>query len=465
MRCRRIQDRLGLYALGGLAPAERERVESHLADCAACRSAAEQYGSIVGQIRGELTAATPEPVLPDALWPAVRSEIARARTVRWRHRAVAAASLAALALVAFLVGGRWWGAAGGSATNPIDPDAATQRWRCEGLRTEPRSSAFGFLVRGSTIFALRGETERASAAAIDSRSGRTLWQSSVPCIGYLTADDSRVFCLASGTGGSLDLVALSAADGEPLWRTAQAGHRPASALTPCPAVPVDGQRVCWVVGNMLSMLDARTGEAIWTESVPGETVLSCPALDGSRLFVAGPAALHCLSAESGGTLWRREIPAALAGRERPLLALAGERAYLLQTSPVSRSALCCMDLESGRIVWDREVPWTHRLLMADGVALLRGQELAAFDALTGEPLWRRESGGCGPLNAQEGLVYFVDSSDNGRICALRTRNGRPAWEIAGMASCDAFARVRDTGYVKTRQGTLQAISLAGLVES
>jgi anti-sigma-K factor RskA len=56
-----VDELLGLYALGGLEPDERERVEAHLAGCASCRREAEAMRSVADVVAQSVRPAPPPP--------------------------------------------------------------------------------------------------------------------------------------------------------------------------------------------------------------------------------------------------------------------------------------------------------------------------------------------------------------------------------------------------------------------
>jgi len=58
IRCSRVISTLGEYADGSLSPADRARVESHLASCASCARDAKEYLEII-QLAGALPTLNP----------------------------------------------------------------------------------------------------------------------------------------------------------------------------------------------------------------------------------------------------------------------------------------------------------------------------------------------------------------------------------------------------------------------
>jgi anti-sigma factor RsiW len=86
-------ERVTGYVDGALAPAEREIIERHLAECADCRAQAE----FERDLRRRL-AALPRPVVPEALQARVRAGLRPSRVSAWRVLLPMAAVLALLAL-------------------------------------------------------------------------------------------------------------------------------------------------------------------------------------------------------------------------------------------------------------------------------------------------------------------------------------------------------------------------------
>jgi outer membrane protein assembly factor BamB len=177
------------------------------------------------------------------------------------------------------------------------------------------------------------------------------------------------------------------------------------------------------------------------------------------VLVASPQNVTCLALKDGRQKWREELPEKLRGQVRPLLALSGRQAYLVQRDYMQPGRLCSMDLDTRRVAWHRQVERPSDLLARGGVVCLRGQDVVAYDAASGSVLWNRRAGGCSPLTASDGVVHFVDSTGKGRLLGVDLASGRTAWEVDGVRSCDAFIRSKGTGYVKTRGGTLHAFQM------
>lgn len=97
---------LGAYVLGALDPAERGRVDAHLADCDSCRDELASFAALPGLLSRasiaevELVPDPPRPELLQRLLTAVASERRRGRRVRWLSAVAAAVIVVAAASVA-----------------------------------------------------------------------------------------------------------------------------------------------------------------------------------------------------------------------------------------------------------------------------------------------------------------------------------------------------------------------------
>jgi len=452
MKCQAIQDDLELFALGDLAPERRAEIEAHLAECPDCRATVEAYRRLLGEIEQTSDTGEPRRGFEPSLRQAVAGEIRTQRRWRYARRAMAAASAAA-ALVLLSV--TWSSLRSQQPAKPrID---APERWRYTTDWESSASPSDGIVVQDGRVYALQREPSGAHVAAVDRDTGARRWRSTVHSIGYLAADGERVFGLAQANPGTLDLVALDARSGAMLWRCAQ--PKPRRGQSPCRPVALGDGRVGWANRGTILMLDAATGAACWTRTIADEGMLSAGVIDGPRLYVASQQALHCLDPQSGVTVWRQRFASVVASRQRPMLAVDSERAYVARPRLAGRSPLLCLDLRSRQWLWERKLASVRSLLAAAGGVYLRGPEVLALDGRTGKPMWACAAGGCSPLTACDGLIHFVDTNRYGRLIAVEQRTGERAWEIAGLRSCCAFAKRGNTGYVKTQDGDLHAIAL------
>jgi len=452
MNCRQVRDQLALWATGDVTPAQRRRLDAHLASCPACREAAEEYRAAVARVRAS---AAPTAVRAEAL-ERVRSAGAAAiraerRRTGLRRGIRLGAALAATVLVGVGIG-YLADALSGPATGP-DPSA--ERWRYAGMEAERASPAENVVVRGDRLYAVRWVSAGGAVVAIDTAVGEPVWESPLARPGYLVVDGGRVYCVTSGEGGPA-LVALGTADGRPAWRYRAGSHGVALWLSP--PVPLAGGRVAWTVGPTVHVLDAATGRSAWTRALP-EGPLSAVVVAGEDLLVAGRGALYGLDPASGRERWRTPYGAPLAPTAAPLLAVGGPRTYVAGAERGIGGRLLCLDGRGRRLLWTRRVPRPRHLLATVDRVYLRCEDVHALDEASGEPIWTCRADGCGPLTCTDGLIRFVDTGRAGRLMAVDRHTGRTAWEMPGLRSCGAFVAAGDTGYVRTWDGVVHAIAL------
>ena len=474
MLCQEAAENIELFVLGELAPARQAEMEAHLARCADCRAAASECRRLVGAIRLAADERGPSRAFASAVRSAVAAGIqAERRRLRVRRMAVAVGSAVALLVVGLAVwrlrrvpseaepradGARETAVGSEEAARSV-PGPGEEKWRYENARAVPTSIADGIVVRGTSMFLLRNDEAGPRVVAIDAATGAARWRSACASLGYLAADRARVYCLVSARRRTLELAALSGADGKTLWRYRP--DAPGRFLSPCRPMPVRGDRVCWTARRAVHMLDARTGRPVWTREIPDEGRISCAVVRGDDLYVVTGKKLHCLRADSGSQSWTQGLQEPAVCAERPLLALAGQRLYAVQTRLGHDSRLLCMALATRRLHWTRKVPWARSLLAAKDAVYLRSGQILALDARDGKKLWACAAAGCGPLTLVDGRVHFVDAGEPGRLVALDQRTGHKAWEMPGILSCDAFTKVGSTGYIKTQDGTVHALAMGG----
>jgi len=445
MNCNEARENLELFVLGELPPAQEAELEEHLQECLDCRAAEKEYRGLVGEIRREAGRTAVRPELERNLRETLRAgAMGERRKSRIRRKTLAVAPLAALLLAAWIL--RW--PPGGGGLGP-------ERWHYRGAWAAPASRADGIVVEGSRMYFLRERSPGSRVTAVHASTGELLWESEFPSLGFLAADGKRVFCLASPHPGELHLVALEGESGNELWRHREERSRRLQSL--CHPTLLSSHRVCWTNRDTIHLLDAKTGAPIWSRSIPGEGSLSRPAVRSESLLVASRKRLYCLEIDTGAPTWSKDLDGN-PSPSRPLLAVGGEKLYCLQRR-IPGAELYCMDLGTLTLSWKRRVPAARSLLATGKGIYLRGQRILALDERTGKPLWDHAADGCGPLSFMDGLIHFVDSTRNGRLVAVEERTGEEAWEIAGIQSCDAFRRIGDTGYIKTRDGIVHALLL------
>jgi outer membrane protein assembly factor BamB len=442
MNCDVAHDRIELYVLGELTAEDAGEVRSHLAECNDCRAVEAETRSLLNELAAGRSAREASEELAAVVRAAGRAALAASRRRRWT---AIAASVAAVLMIGLGVWAAW----------PAE-EGASERWQYRGAQAAPTSMADDVLVQGSTLYLLHGQKIGAGVTAVDSVTGQTRWQSEAPSIGFLAADADRVYALTALRPGALNLVALSAKDGTPLWRYEQSGLNPRRDA--CRPVPLGGGAVCWTTGSTVHMIDAKTGERKWTRALAESCRVSRAAVKDGNLYAACRKKLHCLDAATGEPLWAKSLDIDAPGGRRPILALGDDRIYV--GLPRGKgTTLLCLDAADRRRVWQKDLAKVQHLLSADGILYVRADGVVALDGRSGNPLWRYAAQGCGPMTRNEGLLHFADAREGGRLVAVNERTGEEAWLVAGLRSCNGFVRLGGTGYIKTLDGVVHAIAL------
>jgi len=456
MDCARIRDHLALDATGDLSEAESARVRAHLARCPRCRAAADEVRRTVEAVRAAAEPTTVRTGAVARLRQVAGAEIRAARRRMWALRGVRlAAGLAATVVLGMAIGYLVRGGAEGQGT--LDP--LLERWRYEGGATERTSPAEGVVVRDHLVYFVRRVETVGTVVAVDTATGEPVWESHVPAVGYLAADDARIYCVANAPGRGLELVALDAADGGTAWRFCGLAGGRGLALRPTRPVAMPSGRVGWTVGSTVHLIEADTGAAVWSRTMPGEGPLSEAAATDDGILVASCRALYGLKASTGEAAWRAALPKRLAATVAPLLAVAGSRVYVAGAEAGQGGRLLCLADHGQRVLWSREVPMPRHLVATAAGVVLRGTDVRALDQASGEAIWTCRADGCGPITCDHGLVQFVDSGRDGRLVAIDERTGETAWAIGGLQSCGVFQTAGDTGFVKTWDGVVHAVVL------
>ena len=459
MTCDEIRPHIELFVLAGLDPAAEAAVREHLAVCPGCR----QVELECRQIVGELKRAAPQPPVREgfvaSLRQAVAGEVRAERRRAGRRRIVPAAAAAAAAVLAAV--GVWRALPtaddGPQAPTPGPPAAVgAEQWRHVGASAEPTSSADSVVVHGGSMYFLRSRRGGERVAAIDLASGRPRWESPADSIGYLSADDSRVYCLAAGGRRRIELLSMDASSGALRWR--YGWDRTDLLSPPSRPVPLGGGRIAWAADGTVHVIDASTGRAVWRQTVADGSPVSEVAGDKACLYVAAPGSLCCLDGDSGRPVWRMEVSPG-DGRRRPLLALNGDTAYLAMLTRAGTGVLESVDLPSRQVRWRVPVGDVRHILATAAGVFVRGGDVRAYGAHSGQRLWARPVAGCGPMTVHRELLYLVDSGGDGRLLALDQAGGGEAWRMEGVRSCDGLRRVGRIGYVKTQDGVIHAIAL------
>jgi outer membrane protein assembly factor BamB len=261
-------------------------------------------------------------------------------------------------------------------------------------------------------------------------------------------------------------LTLRAGGPRQVW-TGQVGHGHGS-------MAVVGGRLFVVAGgpqNNLVCLDARTGQKVWSQTVPIHHGNSTPAVEGGKVYLLGSldvwppnsiANAYCFDASTGKELWKRDLPPP-----------EGVREYGHAGSPVVWEDLVLFNAGGGVALKKAtgEPAWSHAgfaglatpvLFQRQGrmaVAIFGGDKLIARDARSGQQLWSIPWKTQLAVNACDPVLFdnkvFI-CSDYGRGRALYDVSAQPRmiWEFperSGHAYSSGFAhQARLYGFTATQ---------------
>ena len=294
-----------------------------------------------------------------------------------------------------------WTQTNGVATHNLGhlagPVSLSQVWSTNaGRGTSDRAAITSApIVLGGTIYALDAE---AIMSAYSAGSGGRNWQVDLSPVsekgqegfgGGLAADGDRIFA-ATGFG---EIVAVSAASGEILWRQSfGAPFRSAPAAA-------NGLVVAVTRDNRAVGLDAADGRVRWrlpaASSDAGLLGGASPAIAG-RLVVLPFASGELVGVE--GRSGRRIWSAVLSGGRRGLA-----RAAITDVTgdPVIVGPFIIAANQSGRML--------------------------AIDGRAGRRVWTRNIGSPGPIWAAGDSIFLV--SDDAQVMRISARDGRTMWSV------------------------------------
>ncbi len=310
--------------------------------------------------------------------------------------------------------------------------------------------------------------------AFDRQDGRLRWQFS-PAEGVwhesLVADASHAFI--AGRDGVL--YALNLADGQVAW------SRPLQADMPFPIVVfgdslyltsttlyADLAQGVQAGGATLWALEAASGDVLWSFRTP-DYVFQSPFRLGARVYVGGTYSreesvdeggwmhLYALNAEDGTQVWRYD---STDGFIKTIYATEQYVAYIAYTDFV-----VVLDAVSGEELWRRDTGNWVPALVGSGNTVWFGSantKVHAWDLSSSESVWTYDLGN-GSFNyamhapvLMERRVYVL--TQRGDIVALRRDTGALLWEFSTGNTVQTGLTVTPDGwlYLGTEHGMLQA---------
>jgi outer membrane protein assembly factor BamB len=363
--------------------------------------------------------------------------------------------------------GRWAGYGSGPendaatfASGPDDPELAWRYATCDTLldRCSP------LLADGRVFVSHRKD---GGTRALDASTGEQLWTSEAtgPSVGQAYADGT----LYAANG---DLFAFDGADGSVEWRFTpvpeegpEEGPGDVSPNVHAPAVAEDGTVFVAAVAEAIWQfaLDAANGSRLWERRLADSRLPFVTAVGPEAVFAVGTETeLLALDRETGEVRWTREFENRVAAA-----AVAGDRLYVTTDGVLHALSL---DGRPRYTIPTGVQPWP---VAADGERLYvtdRTLILAAFDAETGEKLWRAEDvSEPGKPVVGESTVYVgdVEFPDDGSpqavIHAVDKATGDSEWqfETRGRSGEDDRRYFGTKEQIAVGDGTLYATTGAG----
>ena len=240
--------------------------------------------------------------------------------------------------------------------------------------------------------------------------------------------DGRVIVQADIYQGSF-LAAWDLETGEEAWRTERDEIPSWSTPTILPGGP-DGPDEIVTNGKTVRGYDAATGEELWTLGPNSEIVVGTPVVAGGLAYVTGgyPPARPIYAVRPGG---RGDLSLAEGERTSPHLAWSEERGGTYTPTPIVYEGILYLLNNNGR--------------------------LAAYDAATGESIYRQRVGGGGSftsspiaadgrlfITSEEGTTWVVRA---GRVYAELAENPLGEIVMSTPAASDGLLVVRGMRHV------------------
>jgi outer membrane protein assembly factor BamB len=254
------------------------------------------------------------------------------------------------------------------------------------------------------------------------------------CFASASVVDGKLYTADTGSANG-KLHALDAVTGQVLW-TFPSDALPGDHAWTSP--PVANGVVYFGVNRPIPVVyavNATTGQEIWHHTGPTANIVSSPALESGRLYVAfTDGTIRALDAANGQVIWSVNHP----GGAYSSPAVADGRLYIA----IHNRGLLALNTNTGSQLWLAPMPgpqWSSPAV-EDGrvfVGSRDDQKLYAFDAVTGNTLWTFTTNDwvqTSPAVAN-GVVYIGNNAGN--VYALNAQSGVLIWQTAfapGFAS-------------------------------
>ena len=280
------------------------------------------------------------------------------------------------------------------------------------------------------------KTSDGAVVAVDSASGRVLWEQVLPMArSTVQVVDGKVI-VAGDYGPVGGVVAAVAADsGKLLWRWPSTGWLPSAEINPAAAVAAGVVAVPNSGG--VTVLDEQTGQPLWSRAgssfaagvaATTRAVVVTATAQGATDPNAAPVRLVGLEPKSGRQLWA--TPATLRDVFTPVASSSAVVALFHTGARGASQGVVAVDPATGGQVWQVQAPGgfdgSWEPVLGSLAFLAANSAQVALDLTTGAQRWRvdNRTGVGQPVLADDQLY---EMARDGIVHALNATTGRPRW--------------------------------------
>lgn len=279
--------------------------------------------------------------------------------------------------------------------------------------------------------------------------------------GGVAADD-RIVVVGTLKG---EVIALSAADGKPLWTS-----RVSAEIVAPPAI-AEGVVVVRSGDNRLYGLDATTGQRKWfyQRPIPSLSIRStaAPVIAQQLAFVGFPGGkVVALNITTGVAVWEGTVSLPKGANELERIAdivappVIGARELC---AVAYQGRLACFDLGNGNLLWAKDVSSAVGLALDNKAVFVTDDKgvVHAFDRATGASLWKQEKLINRPVSApflHQGHVVVADGSGGVHLLSRDDGALRGRLNIGGGLVSAPMQALDSAILIQTRRGALVAIA-------
>jgi outer membrane protein assembly factor BamB len=286
---------------------------------------------------------------------------------------------------------------------------------------------------------------------------------------YGTANEWPQYRGSAGDGISVEKTPGWPATGpKRLWASKTPAGFSSFSVAAGKAFTIVARDIDGTLSEVCVALDANSGKELWATSTGpakyrgggdsgaegntgGDGPRSTPTVNAHRVYVySAHLVLHCLDADTGKLVWKKDIAAEFNGRNidwesgmSPVI--DGGLVYIAGGGP--GQAMLAFNKTTGEVAWKtgdelmtQATPVVATIQGVRQVIFLMQSGLVALDASTGNALWKfqfpfRTATGCSPVVADDVVFCTAGYGIGGAACKL-TRNGSSfiaseLWRIKG----------------------------------